>query len=86
MTVTIPAQLRDDIPELPPFEVPHPVIHAPETSAPESASSGSPEAPPSGHDADARTRLRADIALAALRSAGYKLPIKTQVISREEAL
>ena len=27
-----------------------------------------------------------DIALAALRSAGYKLPIKTQVISREEAL
>ncbi len=28
----------------------------------------------------------ADIALEALRSAGYKLPIKTQVISREEAL
>ena len=28
----------------------------------------------------------ADIALAALRSAGYKLPIKTQVISREETL
>lgn len=27
-----------------------------------------------------------DIALAALRSAGYKLPIRTQVISREEAL
>lgn len=27
-----------------------------------------------------------DIALSALRSAGYKLPIKTQVISREEAL
>ena len=27
-----------------------------------------------------------DIALQALRSAGYKLPIKTQVISREEAL
>ena len=27
-----------------------------------------------------------DIALEALRSAGYKLPIKTQVISREEAL
>lgn len=27
-----------------------------------------------------------DIALAALRSAGYKLPIKTQVVSREEAL
>ncbi len=28
----------------------------------------------------------AEIALEALRSAGYKLPIKTQVISREEAL
>lgn len=28
----------------------------------------------------------AEIALQALRSAGYKLPIKTQVISREEAL
>ena len=28
----------------------------------------------------------ADIALAALRSAGYTLPIKTQVISREETL
>lgn len=27
-----------------------------------------------------------EIALSALRSAGYKLPIKTQVISREEAL
>jgi large subunit ribosomal protein L16 len=27
-----------------------------------------------------------DIALSALRSAGYKLPIKTQVISREEVL
>ncbi len=27
-----------------------------------------------------------DIALAALRSAGYKLPIRTQVISREEGL
>jgi len=27
-----------------------------------------------------------DIALEALRSAGYKLPIKTQVISRQEAL
>jgi large subunit ribosomal protein L16 len=27
-----------------------------------------------------------DIALEALRSAGYKLPIRTQVISREEAL
>jgi large subunit ribosomal protein L16 len=27
-----------------------------------------------------------DIALEALRSAGYKLPIKTQVVSREEAL
>lgn len=27
-----------------------------------------------------------DIALAALRSAGYKLPIRTQVITREEAL
>ena len=27
-----------------------------------------------------------DIALEALRSAGYKLPIKTQIISREEAL
>ncbi|MBP9501402.1 MAG: 50S ribosomal protein L16 [Candidatus Promineofilum sp.] len=27
-----------------------------------------------------------DIALAALRSAGYKLPIRTQVVSREEAL
>jgi large subunit ribosomal protein L16 len=27
-----------------------------------------------------------DIALAALRSAGYKLPIKTQVVSREESL
>ncbi len=27
-----------------------------------------------------------DVALAALRSAGYKLPIKTQVITREEAL
>ena len=27
-----------------------------------------------------------DIALAALRSAGYKLPIRTQVISRQEAL
>ncbi len=28
----------------------------------------------------------ADVALEALRSAGYKLPIKTQVISREEGL
>ncbi len=27
-----------------------------------------------------------DIALAALRSAGYKLPIRTQVVTREEAL
>jgi len=27
-----------------------------------------------------------DIALAALRSAGYKLPIRTQVVSREESL